>query len=306
MARPTLQINFSDFWPGFDKTDNWIWALLSERFDLELCDQPKIHIYSCYGRDYLAHSCTRLFVSHENRGWGYSQCDWAITSDYVSSSRHLRVPLWATMVDANAGSRPDTVVPIGERGFAATVVSNGRSQTRERVHGLLDTYREVASGGRHRNNVGGPVADKQAFVRKYKFALAFENSSYPGYTTEKLLHALQADTVPIYWGDPLVSRDFNPRRFVNYHDYPDEDALLQRIIELDQDDDLYSAMLAEPWFNGNVVPECANGTRILDFVQLAANDERTPVARRRWRPDTLARRLTDRLASRRRFLGRVT
>lgn len=301
-----LLIDFADFWPTFDKTDNWIWNLLTERFDVQLSDEPRLLVYSCYGNRHRSHSGLRLFVSHENRGWGFSRCDWAITSDYVTSPRHLRVPLWATMMWADAArSGPPTTSSDG-RGFAATVVSNGASPTRERVHNLLDTYREVASGGRHRNNVGGPVNDKHSFISGSKFVLAFENSSFPGYTTEKLLHALHAGAVPIYWGDPLVGRDFNTKRFINFHEFPDDEALLRRVVELDQDDAQYRAMLDEPWFKDGALPECADPSRILDFFERAVADTSTPVAQRRWRPDTLLTTTRDRHAVRRRFLDRIT
>ena len=306
MDRRTLHLDFADFWPNFEKTDNWLWHVLSQRFDLVISDRADLLVYSCYGDQHRAHSGVKVFLSHENRGWGFSQCDWAITSDYSRSSRHLRVPLWATMVPSARGRRESGNRLLTDRGFATIVMSNGNSQTRERMHDLLNSHAEVASGGRHRNNVGGPVADKHAFLGLYKFSIAFENSSYPGYTTEKLLHALQADTVPIYWGDPLVGCDFNTKRFVNCHDFADEAAVLQRIIELDQDDDQYLAMLAEPWFRDNVLPECADLTSILDFFDLVANDTSTPVARRRLRPDTVLRTALDRWAIRRRFLSRVT
>jgi len=303
--RRTLHLDFADFWPNFDKTDNWLWHVLSQRFDVVIDTDAQLLVYSCYGDQHLAHRGVRLFVSHENKGWGFSRCDWAITSDYVRSPRHLRVPLWATMVPSD-GWRGGPVDPrAAHRGFAATVVSSGSARTREHIHDILNLYRTVASGGRHRNNVGGPAADKLEFISGYKFTLAFENSTYPGYTTEKLLHALQANTVPIYWGDPHVGRDFNTKRFVNYHDFADEAALLQRIIELDEDDDQYLAMLAEPWFNGRVLPECTDPERILDFFERAANDTKTPVAQRRWRPDTLLHSARDRWTTRQRFVHKV-
>jgi hypothetical protein len=56
-------------------------------------------------------------------------------------------------------------------------------------------------------------------LRAYKFVVAFENSSAPGYNTEKLTHAIEADSMPIYWGDPEIGRSFNPGRFIDAHDY---------------------------------------------------------------------------------------
>lgn len=50
---------------------------------------------------------------------------------------------------------------------------------------------------------------KVSFLRKYKFSIAFENGSTDGYITEKVTNALEAGTVPIYFGsdgnlDPVV------------------------------------------------------------------------------------------------------
>ena len=49
------------------------------------------------------------------------------------------------------------------------------------------------------NNIGGAVSDKFAFQQKHKFSIAFENTSYCGYCTEKIVEAFVAGTIPIYW-----------------------------------------------------------------------------------------------------------
>ena len=52
-------------------------------------------------------------------------------------------------------------------------------------------------------------AAKRAYLRKFKFTIAFENSRRAGYATEKLYDAFAADTVPIYWGDPALGTIVN-------------------------------------------------------------------------------------------------
>ena len=69
------------------------------------------------------------------------------------------------------------------------------------------------------NNVGGPVKNKIDFIMDHKFTIAFENSSYPGYTTEKIFEPMLVNSIPLYWGNPLVDRDFNTKSFLNFHDY---------------------------------------------------------------------------------------
>ena len=66
-------------------------------------------------------------------------------------------------------------------------------------------YKHIDSGGKYKNNIGAPVADKLAFLSEGKFNIAFENSSANGYTTEKLIEAFAAGTIPLYWGDESVS-----------------------------------------------------------------------------------------------------
>ena len=63
--------------------------------------------------------------------------------------------------------------------FCSMVVSNAQvsNPIRERFFRLLSEYKQVDSGGRLWNNVGGPVADKQKFISGCKFNIAFENSA---------------------------------------------------------------------------------------------------------------------------------
>ena len=46
----------------------------------------------------------------------------------------------------------------------------------------------------------GPARDKLATLRAYAFNLCFENCDEDGYITEKIIHAMMAGCVPLYWG----------------------------------------------------------------------------------------------------------
>jgi hypothetical protein len=162
-------------------------------------------------------------------------------------------------------------VTVGDarRKFCSYVVSNRRvsraDSARVRIFQKLSARQRVESGGRQFNNVGGPVRDKLAFLRGCKFNVAFENASTPGYSTEKIIEAKAAGTVPIYWGNPLIATELNPRAFVNCHDFPDFDAVVRRVLELDADDAAYLAMLAEPIFPDGVEPAALREEHLLDF-----------------------------------------
>ena len=131
--------------------------------------------------------------------------------------------------------------------FCSFVVSNPHgNEARAQFMDELSKYKTVHSGGRWRNNVGGPVADKMAFQKTHKFSIAFENACHPGYTTEKIVQSFAAQTIPIYWGDPRVAETFNTDAFINCNDYPNWESVIERVKEIDQNDALWQKMMEAP------------------------------------------------------------
>ena len=132
-----------------------------------------------------------------------------------------------------------------DRNFCSMVVSNNRhaSPHRERFFKLLSEYKQVDSGGKLWNNIGGPVVDKLEFVSQYKFNIAFENSAVHGYTTEKIMEPMTVNTLPIYWGNPMVCKEFNADSFVNVNDFTSMEDAVQHIVDLDNDDSKYLQMI---------------------------------------------------------------
>ena len=85
---------------------------------------------------------------------------------------------------------------------------------------------------------------KLEFIRDYKFTIAFENCSLDGYMTEKMLDPISAHSIPIYWGNPSINRDFNQDSFICANGYEDKlDELVKKVIELDKDNEAYIKML---------------------------------------------------------------
>jgi hypothetical protein len=217
--------------------------------------------HSGMGYEVLKCPGIRIFVTGENVSPDFNISDYAIAFDpIVFGDRYCQLPLFRLYHEAYAclvAPRPPAQkVLTDKRGFCAYVMSNVRDSADERVR-LFDAvsrYKPVDSGGRWRNNVGGPIADKLPFQSGYKFVLAIENSSTPGYLTEKFAEAAQANAVPIYWGDPTVAETFNPRAFINCHDFESLEAVARYVAEIDKDDSRYVEMLSEPWFRDGVEP----------------------------------------------------
>ena len=82
---------------------------------------------------------------------------------------------------------------------------------------------------------------------EYKFTIAAENAIMWGYTTEKIFTSLEAGTIPIYWGNPDISFDVNPEAIINCHSFHSFDEMLERVKEVDRNDDLWCEMVSKPW-----------------------------------------------------------
>lgn len=301
---PTITVRFADFWPGFDPLDNWFIGQLRQHFEVTVRNEADLMIYSCYGQTHREWRGRRLYVSFENRGWGFSRCDAAATSDRLEHQRHLRLPLWAVTRDELGEPVELDEVAAVQRPFASMVISAAQEGRRSDLVEAVRAVDHVASGGRWQNNVGGPVPDKLAFIQRYKFHLAFENSSYPGYSTEKLWHGLHACTVPLYWGDPTITTEFNRERIISVHDHPTMSSFLGKVRSVHEDSEHYLQIIHQPWFSGAKTPDELRPGRFAEFVAEVVADGRTPVASR---PAlvTAPRALLDRWRIRQRYRNRA-
>jgi hypothetical protein len=65
----------------------------------------------------------------------------------------------------------------------------------------------------------GPVDDKEAKLREYKFVLCLENAVFPGYVTEKIFDCFFAGSVPVYMGAPDIDSYLPRNTFINIKDF---------------------------------------------------------------------------------------
>ena len=121
----------------------------------------------------------------------------------------------------------------------------------------LMRYRHIDCPGASLNNMKMPTlscqnekldpeTEKLLFIRSYKFTIAFENASYPGYVTEKLSHPLAVGSIPIYWGSPDAGEYYNPKAFINCHDYRNFEEVIEKVIEIDKSPELYAEYVNAP------------------------------------------------------------
>jgi hypothetical protein len=279
-----IKIAFSDFWKGFQPENNWFYSFLNKYFDIEISETPDFLIYSCYGHKFLNYKCVRIFYCPENVRTNFFECDYSISFDFINRKNHYRLPLYGIW----HGLEPDDLISkkditseelSEERKFCCMVVSNNLSKKRIDFFHKLNKYKKVDSAGKYLNNVGKPVVDKMDFIKQYKFTLAFENSSFPGYVTEKIYQPMFVNTIPIYWGSNLIHKDFNTKSFVNYHDFENDEDVINRIIELDNDNRKLNDMKSQTWFNNNQVNEYIDENNIALFFKKIFQNKINPIAK---------------------------
>jgi len=279
-----IKINFGDFWPSFKKEDNFITRILSRQFDIVIADDPDFYFFTYpYNgkRDYLNFKCHRVFIGWENERADWRICDYVLDSDFVSGNpRHKRYPLWVTWGPNELLSPKKANLLTAKSKFCCMLVSNSKAKERIEFFHALSKYKKVDSAGRYLNNIGRNIDNKMDFIKEYKFVISFENSSNPGYTTEKLIEPMFAGSIPIYWGNLKVGQDFNSKSFVNVNDFSSWQQAIEKIIELDSDDEKYKAMLEEPWFINNQIPEEFSDDNLLRFFRFMVQDSKSkkPVA----------------------------
>lgn len=267
-SKPTIRLGFTDY---FETLDHFFIDTLSKRFNVVRDDENPEYLIFCdetFGqnnRQYDSNKVIKIFFTGENRRYWNYDCHFALTFDHFNNIRHYRMPLYVldNWVHINKIGLPDirdierTSKASDKTGFCSFVVANGSCQKRNEIFHKISEYKQVDSGGPLFNNVGyvlprdGINAQKTKFdfIKSRKFNICYENTSYPGYVTEKVFHALYNNVVPIYWGSETYEIDFNPKAIISRHDFDSDDQMIEYIKEVDNNDDMYNKILSEPILN---------------------------------------------------------
>jgi len=233
----------------------------------------------------------RVMFTAESDTPDYTVSDYTISPRIWDDPRHLQVPGYVMRGPAEKIIKrqddPEHILAAKTK-FCSFVVDSynpRKNQNRPDFFDLLSRYQRVESGGKLRNNIGGRLPHgtraKLEFIRPCKFNICFENACKPGYATEKIYDAMAARCLPIYWGDPTIAQQFNPKSFLNRADFPSDEALVEKIIELDRDDAKYLEFMRQPYLPNDKPTIYFDRNRICDFFEKIVTTPIRPVAQRR-------------------------
>jgi hypothetical protein len=262
-----LKLGFTD---THDHLAQFFSSILANRFDVEIDNENPDYLifgdenFGTNNKNFKRSDVVKIFYTGENRRPENYDCDYAITFDHNYNNWHYRLPLYVIYqwsLDQIHKTKYGYYHILGDNepqektDFASFVVSNGNCKERNEFFEKLSAYKKVDSGGKLFNNIQADLSGEEAkidFLASRKFNICFESGSYPGYTTEKILHAFYAKTIPIYWGSPTVVADFNPAAFINVHDFDNFDDVIEYVKKVDNDDELYNKMVSASPLAGNV------------------------------------------------------
>jgi len=291
--KPIVKINVDkeSFWKEFKILDFLKTLRITDHYHFVISNKPDFVFYSVFtpgnykngtwSTPQLKGDFKSIFICGENVKPDMTKCDWAFSFTHdedINNQRHFRLPLYKYQFDISSLEKrkidAETISKIKKNKTKfCNFIYSAENPFRNKFFDKLNKYKPVDAPGKARNNMP-PIGhhkdallarkakdwaqEKQDFLDSYKFTIAFENTSAKGYTTEKIVGPMERDSIPIYWGNPQIEKDFNGKSFI--HLKPEEyaldedqqiDLLVKKVIEIDQNDDRYEAYLKEPWFPGN-------------------------------------------------------
>lgn len=269
-----MNISFADFWDGFDPNNNFFYDLIksidSSCNFIPFSNSTDILIYSCFGQSHKKtdmKKVKKIFYTGENLRPNFNECHYSLTFDFDTyDSKNFRLPLWLLQIDwfnKTNYSNPQYVIPLEDlkqnnlmtkpKNEFCCILFNGRSEHRwETIEGLKK-YKPVHCYGKPFGNWFYGEENKLNLISNYKFTICYENSIYPGYYTEKIIHAKTAGCLPLYYADNNCEKDFNTNSFINLYDFDGLDIFIEKIIELDNDDIKYNKITSEYLFSNREI-----------------------------------------------------
>ena len=266
-----MKVAFTDFWWKFDPNNNFfIDSIKRVKENIVVVDNVKdadLVFFSCFSNNHLnvdRQKTRKIYFTGENTRPPTDQCDHSITFDFESyGGKNFRLPLWMLQIDwwgAGGYTNPQYVIPLEEieinrfrksppAKFCSTVFNRDHLGNRRQTLAALSSYKPVECYGEPWGNWFYGEDVKLEVISNYKFTLCYENTAYPGYFTEKPVHARAAGCIPIYWSDKTYTRDFNSSAFIHLNDFKNINELVEEVKRVDSDDRERIRILNQPLFS---------------------------------------------------------
>jgi len=285
ISRPFLQwmanrgspVRFHHFWDFDDIEDLWFYRFIRHRGILDKAKTKRIDFYSVFGPRPL----TKWLMNKEHKSIFFTgenldnypayadrmlrEVDLSIGFEYLDHPKYFRFPLWLLYIIKPEWGLPEirdyitrafNQTEYRERpGFCCLVASHDRNGIRRKMMNEVAAIGPVTSAGKIYNNSNALKVefgnDKSEFIKQFKLNICPENSNAPGYVTEKVIQALEAGCIPLYWGNNNQAEPKIVNQETIWYFDQDPDTLMkfrERLIKLKQDPGVYRDWCKLPRF----------------------------------------------------------
>lgn len=242
MRKTPIKIKFQNGL-GFDAIEQ-ILANYIDEYDFIESSEPDVIVFGPYGNDIPAKgNYQRVGYYCECITPDMEICEWAFgipREEEINNPRYKRIQWHGIDPQVFVKKDFDAKEIYHQKTKFCNFLYSNRIPYREAFFKQLSKYKKVDAPGKSMNNMppideqykGDTWKIKRDFLKPYKFTVAFESYSYPGYQTEKLYDAMQMNSIPIYCGDPMIDEIFNPKSFINAAHYlPVSNTKLKNFLE---------------------------------------------------------------------------
>lgn len=199
---------------------------------------------------------------YEKDGWDIvlSGLDETVYKQAINTPLFISYMYCNNLLDKCSNRPKRTTIPSK---FCCFITSNDKCVERNNLFFLINSYKKVDSVGQAFNTVGYYLIPSWGspeffeFISQYKFVICAENANTDNYISEKIFHGYIPNIVPIYWGSEYAKTIFNPKSYISLEESSEQSYinLLQKVVELDNNDSKWLDMVNEPFLINNKLPE---------------------------------------------------
>ena len=268
----SVSIFVMNFWPDFQLRSSFVDYLLRQAFGSfvvapnEASADIIVSSTNIKERQPLYPERNICFIL-ENTRPNYEFMAYSISSDFDNyDGRNCRVPVWYWQLQW-PGFAVNTSLPApNNHGFELPVDIDSLLRPRPPrtlkdsdlfccfVAGNPEPHRMLAVKSLRAigqldifGNIGKPLREsKYNILPRYRFNFCFENSAFPGYYTEKILHAWVGGCVPLYYSDGWYKADFNPKAIINRVDFRTLDEFARYVSQANSSPSAYNQLYEQP------------------------------------------------------------
>lgn len=271
----TTYISFHGFWPRFLEDEQNNVSFFKELFsdiseELIIQDNPNKSdiLVSTYGiemkkRDTAINVLYISEPSNNKEGWDLVL---AGIDENKYPLRIVNIPLFISYLYCNnlldKCINKQVISKVPEK-FCCFIISNPNAIERNNIFYTLNLYKNVDSTGLVLNNTNKLLLDQYGsqeffdYISHYKFIICGENTKMENYITEKIFHGYLSHSIPIYYGSDYSKKIFHPNSYLYLEDTLIESymRLLEKVIEIDKNNNKWLEMVNSPVFINNTLPE---------------------------------------------------